>query len=181
MDRTTSTIIVVALIVLALIGMFFGWRARKGRQSFLPRPLAVPDDAGKELFSQKALYVATTIAHDPLNRVAVTGLGFRARATVVVTDAGVILSLAGSDDVFIPKSDLRDVERATWTIDRVVESGGLVLLAWNLGDTAVDSYLRVSEPADPTPLIEALSRLVIVPTAPAEQNFTESETNEVQL
>lgn len=166
MDRNLSTTIVVALIVLALIGMILGWRARKKRQSFLPRPLAVPDDVGAEVFSQKALYVATTIARDPLNRVAVRGLGFRAKATVVVTEGGIILSLAGSDDVFIPKRDLRDVERATWTIDRVVESGGLVLLAWNLGDTAVDSYLRVSEPADPGALIEALSTLIVVPTAP---------------
>lgn len=166
MDRTLSTTIVIALIVLALAGMILGWRARKKRQSFLPRPLAVPDDVGAELFSQKALYVATTIARDPLNRVTVKGLGFRAKGAVIVTQGGVILSLDGSDDVFIPKSDLRDVERATWTIDRVVESGGLVLVAWNLGETAVDSYLRVSEPADPDALIDALATLIVVPTAP---------------
>ena len=33
--------------------------------------------------------------------------------------------------------------------DRVVEPGGLVLLAWTLGSTNLDSYFRVAEPADP--------------------------------
>jgi hypothetical protein len=160
MDRTLSTSIVIAVILLALVGMILGWRARKRRQSSLPRPRAVPADIGTEILTAEAFYVATTVAGEPLNRVAVAGLGFRARASVVVATRGVVLAIAGEPDAYIPLADLRGVERATWTIDRVVEPGGLVLIAWRLGDTNVDSYFRVAEPADPTPLIEALEGII---------------------
>jgi hypothetical protein len=170
MDRNTSTTIVIAVIVLALIGMFFGWRARKNRQKALPLPLPVPLSLGAELLSTEALYVATTIANEPLNRVTVKGLGFRARATVTVTASGVILSLNGERETFIPLADLRAVERATWTIDRVVEAGGLVLLAWTLGEADVDSYLRVDGAEGPDALIDSLVSLLetkaAAPTAP---------------
>ena len=157
MDRTASTTIVIVVIILALVGMASGWRARQRRQSALPRPDAVPAEAGAERFGAEAFYVATTIAGEPLNRVAVHGLGFRGRATVTVTDRGVILGIAGAPEVFIAPAALRGVERATWTIDRVVEPGGLVVIAWTLGTTDIDSYLRVAEPADPTPLIDAIA------------------------
>ncbi len=165
MDRTTSTAIVIAIIILALLGMFLGWRARQRRQSAVPVPDPVPADAGAVLFSAETFYAATTMAGEPLNRVAVRGLGFRGRATVTVTEHGVILGIAGAPELFIPVAALRSVERATWTIDRVVESGGLVLIAWTLGHgsdaaTDVDSYFRVAEPADPTPLIDAIDGIL---------------------
>jgi hypothetical protein len=159
MDRTTSTTIVIALILLAFLGMLLGWRARKRRQSALQRPQPVPA-VGAAVFSAEVFYVATTLAGDPLNRVAVGGLGFRARATVEVVPEGVVLAIAGEPDAFLPKADLRGVQRATWTIDRVVEKGGLVLLAWTLGETDVDSYLRVVEPDDPAALITSISDLL---------------------
>ena len=84
---------------------------------------------------------------------------------MTVTDLGVILGIAGVPEAFIPVSALRRVERATWTIDRVVENGGLVLIAWTLGETDVDSYLRVAESADPGPLIDAISGLLSTETA----------------
>lgn len=165
MDRTTSTTIVIAVIVLALLGMYLGWRARQKRQSALPAITAVPADAGAVRYSAETFYAATTIAGEPLNRVAVHGLGFRGRSTVTVTDLGVILGIAGVPEAFIPVSALRRVERATWTIDRVVENGGLVLIAWTLGETDVDSYLRVAESADPGPLIDAISSILSTETA----------------
>lgn len=160
MDRTTSTTIIIALIILVLVGMILGWKARQRRQSAIPTPSAVPSETGAVRFSAETFYVATTIAGEPLNRVAVRGLGFRGRATVTVTDLGVILGIAGAPEAFIPATAIRGIERATWTIDRVVESGGLVLIAWTLGDTAVDSYLRVAEPADPGPLLDSLSSIL---------------------
>lgn len=162
MDRTTSTTIVIAVILLAFVGMLLGWRARKRRQSALQRPQPVPA-VGAAVFSAEVFYVATTLAGDPMNRVAVGGLGFRARATVEVVPEGVVLAIAGEPDAFLPKADIRGVQRATWTIDRVVEKGGLVLIAWTLGDTDVDSYLRVVEPDDPAPLIRSISDILAVP------------------
>lgn len=163
MDRTASTTIVIAVILLAFIGMVIGWRGRQRRQSHLARPDAVPADTGRELFTAEAFYVATTMADDELNRVAVAGLGFRARATVTVTEAGVILSLAGEPETFIARAALRAIDRATYTIDRVVEKGGLVRLTWSLGETPVDSYLRLTDPADALALIDAVDPLLPTP------------------
>lgn len=160
MDRTTSTTIVIAVILLAFAGMIIGWRARKHRQSGFARPLAVPAETGDELYAADVFYVATTVAGEPLNRIAVGGLGFRARASVIVASTGVILAIAGEPDAFIPATALRRVQRATWTIDRVVETGGLVCITWTLGAADVDSYLRVTEPERVTPIIDAIQSLL---------------------
>ena len=47
----------------------------------------------------EGFYVSTTLDGQPLNRVAVRGLGFRARATIAVADAGVVAGPAGQDRV----------------------------------------------------------------------------------
>jgi hypothetical protein len=36
----------------------------------------------------------------------------------------------------------REAKRATWTIDKAVEAGGLVVISWRLGDRDVDTYVR---------------------------------------
>ena len=158
-SRLVSGSIVLAFLALMLVLMYLGWRRRQRRQSGITRPLAVPTQPGAEITAVDALYVASTIAGDPLNRVAVAGLGYRARAFVTVFETGVVLGIAGEADVFIPRAHLRTVERATWTIDRVVERDGLVKITWSLGDTLIDSYLRVPEPADPSELIGAIESL----------------------
>jgi len=58
--------------------------------------------------------------------------------------------------VFIPRGTIREVTRSNYTIDRVVEPGGLVLLAWTLGDTRLDSYLRVENTAGLVAELESL-------------------------
>lgn len=158
MDRTVPTVIVVAIIVIALVGMYFGWRARQRRQAGLPTPHAVPGDLGEPIQTAEALYVATTVAGEPLERIAVRGLGYRARAGVTVAATGVVLTLTGEEPMFIPAVDLRRVDRATWAIDEGVETGGLLLIGWTLGGTDVDSYLRIDGSAQS--VIEAIGALV---------------------
>ncbi len=167
MDKTGSTLIVVAVIVLALSLMVLGWRALQKRQAKFPAPETVPDDtakAGTPILSVEALYVATTLADQELQRIAVSGLGFRSRSSVTVTDAGIILALDGVPEIFISRTRIRSIDRATYTIDRVVEKGGLVRLCWTLGEATaavdVDSYLRVQEPARTTELLNAVLALV---------------------
>ena len=162
--------IVLVFLALMLALMLLGWQARKRRQKTLGYPDPVPADPGVEQGRFDGFYVATTMAGDPLNRVAVRGLGFRSRAVFTVTGGGVILALRGQAEVFIPVSALREVTRATWTIDRVVEEGGLVLISWNLGSTsssasdastAVDTYLRLTESSA---LLDAINLIFPVST-----------------
>jgi hypothetical protein len=174
---------VVAVAVLVLLLMVVGWRRRVRRDATLVPAHTAPADLGDELATVDAFYVATTAHGQPLERLAIAGLGFRGRASVTVTTAGVTLRIAGESDVFIPAGAIAEVANATWTIDRVVEKGGLVLLAWSLGtadtgtdagtETVVDSYLRVIAPEDRARLIDAINQ--ISPTPSGAGNTTESE------
>lgn len=179
MDRPALMAVVVAFLALLLLLMYLGWRARKRRQAFVPAPREVPSELGERLFTASLFYVATTVAGEPLNRIAVQGLGFRARADVTVADSGIVLEIPGQRAIFIPAAETRGVDRATWTIDRVVERDGLVLLAWLLvtpsvegGDaevTSVDTYLRLDSSAAAVELITTIEQILhIVPTPSAQ-------------
>lgn len=153
--------LVLLLLVVLLTLMLLGWRSRQKKQSNIAQPDSVPASIGTTHGTFDGFYVATTAANDPLNRIAVRGLGYRARATVTVAEAGLVFALRGESDAFIPLGSLREVTRATWTIDRVVEEGGLVLIGWQLGDTPVDSYFRLEEP---TALLDAINHIFPVTT-----------------
>ena len=146
MDRPQLMAITIAILVVLLILMYAGWRARQRRQRDVAAPLAAPAELGASLGTFDGKYVATTAAGSPLDRIAVHGLGFRSAASLTVTEAGVLVQRPGSDDVWIPRADVLDRRSATWTIDRVVEPGGLDLVEWKLGDATVDSYFRMIDP-----------------------------------
>jgi hypothetical protein len=151
--------LVVAFLLLLLALMFIGWRARQRRQAGLAQPESVPEDIGDIHGVFESFYVATTVAGDQLNRIAVRGLGYRSRARLTVADAGVVLAIRGEHEVFIPKAAIREVSRATWTIDRVVEEGGLIRVAWNLGpaEASTAEASTAEAPAIDTPTAGALT------------------------
>ena len=163
MTREVAIAVMIAVAVLVLLAMLFAWRRRLRRDSGLTAPLGVPEHA-EVARRDEVLYVSTTRHDQPLERLAISPLTYRARGEVAVTDRGVALCLDGAPTVFLASSRLVQVDRATVTIDRVVEPGGLVRIAWNVDDdTVVDSYLRLAS-GDPKNLISALQRLV--PAAP---------------
>lgn len=152
------TLIVGALIVLAFVGMAFGWRARRHRTALPPLP-PVPADAGELLLEVEALYLATTLREQPLERVVSPGLPVRARATVAVHADGAVLALRGSDPLFLPADRLDGAGLATYAIDRGVERDGLVVLAWTIGDRDLDTYLRPTGTADAAALVAAVQSI----------------------
>lgn len=157
MDRLAPTLVIVGILVLVFAGLALGWRARRRRQASLPALATPPAALGAALATDDGFYVATTRADSPTDRIAVRGLGFRARAGIAVHPEGIVLSIAGQPDAFIPATAIEGVGRATWTIDRVVDRDGLVFVRWTLGDVLVDTNLRVS---DPDALVAALTTLV---------------------
>jgi hypothetical protein len=146
MDRPALMAIVVAFLVVLLVLMYLGWRARRKRQRDVATPAAVPVDRGAAIGEFAGKYVATTESGKPLERIAVHGLGFRGTVSLAVTEKGIAARIAGGDEFWIPANDLRGLSRATWTIDRVVEPDGLQVVEWALGDRTVDTYLRFDEP-----------------------------------
>jgi hypothetical protein len=163
MDRPMLMALVVVFLLILLAMMFLGWRRRQRRQGGVPRPLTLADDAPQAGLSVPAFYVATTVAREPLNRIVVAGLGYRARATVGVADDGLRLAIPGQPTILIPVAGIRSIEKATWAIDRAVEEGGLTLVRWTLGagESAieVDSYLRIGDPQAAARFFESAQQL----------------------
>lgn len=161
--RDLAVAIIIAVALLILLAMLFAWRRRSRRDSVYTAPLGVPEHAEVSR-REEVLYVSTTRHDEPLERLAIRPLGFRARGELAVTDRGVALALDGAPTVFLASARLVAVDRATVTIDRVVEPGGLLRIAWHVDDaTVVDSYLRLTG-GDIQTLISDLQRLV--PAAP---------------
>ena len=130
MTRELAITVMIALAVVVLLAMFFAWRRRLRRDSGLTAPLGVPEHA-EVVRRDEVLYVSTTRHDQPLERLAVSPLTYRARGELAVTDRGVALCLDGSPTVFLASSRLVQVDRATVTIDRVVEPGGLIRISWS--------------------------------------------------
>jgi len=135
---------VIVLVTVALLAVLvWAWWRRTRRDAGLAAPVGEIPAGAATLSAFPALYVATTRHDEPLERLAIGGLGFRSRADVTVTDAGVAIDVTGQPRVFLAADHIADVAQATVAIDRVVEPDGLVRLAWRLDDgTVVDSYLR---------------------------------------
>lgn len=138
---------IVVAFMLVLLGLLaVGWYARRRRQSAIATPATVPSDPGTFVGQFAGKYVATTVSGDPFDRIAVHGLGFRGSVEVTVTVAGLVVRIVGENGIWIPRDALRGIRRASWTIDRAVETDGLHLIEWSLGNSAVDSYFRMDEP-----------------------------------
>lgn len=157
--RDLAVAIMIALAVSVLLVMLFSWRRRIRRDAVFTAPLGVPEHA-EVVRRDEVLYVSTTHHEQPLERLAVSPLAYRARGEIALTDRGVALCLDGEPTVFLSRSRLVAIDSANVTIDRVVESGGLVRIAWNIDDnTIVDSYMRLAN-GDPQNLISDLQQLV---------------------
>lgn len=141
-----SAVSVVVIIVPAAILMVWGWRRRVRRQR--AAIVAIPEAPGAlEGEPRRGKYVATTSAGDPYDRIAANGLAFRGFANVVASADGLLIDRDGERAIWIARDRIVGVDRATWTIDRVVERGGLHVIRWRLGESEVDTYLRIDEPS----------------------------------
>lgn len=154
--------IVALLVVLAVVGVL----ARRRRQRDIEAPLPWTDAVPTLVVD--ALYVATTRGGDRYDRVFAHGLGFRGRTRLAIDPDGVQL-VADRTEVRIPAERIRSVERATWTIDRVVEPGGIIAIAHSLG-ADVDTYLRII--GDDREAFDALRGLVRTRTQPTGEGTT---------
>ncbi|MFC4244591.1 hypothetical protein ACFOYW_14550 [Gryllotalpicola reticulitermitis] len=159
MPEWASTTLIVVVTLLIFVGMWAGWRARVRRDAALVPPHDTPDGLGEPVVSAPALYVATTRHGQPLERLAIRGLGFRAQGMLAVYGSGVAISLDGNADVWLQASVIVSAEPAQVAIDKVVEKGGLLTLSWRVNDEVVDSYFRVFEPEKSGALYDAIDAI----------------------
>jgi len=166
MDRTLPAILIGLVVGGLFLLMWRSWRARRRRDSGLAAGYPAPATDSNALVTVDCFYVATTPRDRPLERLAIAGLGFRARAEISVTDAGVWLALRGETPVYLPAAALDLLTSATVAIDRVVEKDGLLRLGWQSAGSAtpVDSYFRIIVPAERRSLTAAIRSISAVTT-----------------
>lgn len=163
MTREGALLIIVAVALVLIALMAWGWRRRTRRDAALAAPTAPL--TGSTIAQAAGLYVATTAHEQSLERLAIKHLAFRSRVTVTVLDSGVRLTLPGEPIISVPASAITGVDRASVTIDRVVERDGLVRLSWRIAPTTiVDSYLRL-QVTDPSDIIAAIDSLIPAPAS----------------
>ena len=129
----------VTLIIGLIVWAGVTWRNRAKAQD---RQLATPEFTDFSDAGSSGLYVATTFADRPLDRVSGHGLGFAGKANVNVSDSEVQVFRSGEKSFVINSSALVNLSRSSGVIDKVVEKDGLLSLRWQLGETELESHFR---------------------------------------
>jgi hypothetical protein len=158
MTQEIAGSMMLALMVLALGAAGWGWYRRVRRYRPLAGHLIFEEPSSAPSLFVSALYVATTEADNPLARVAAGPLAYRAKASLAMHPEGVVVRLAGNRPFLFPASKGLRAGLATWTIDRVVEPEGLLMVRWELGEAEVDSYFRIVD-GDVNEVVAAISSL----------------------
>ena len=174
MDKLLPTIGILIVVIVVLALAIVGWRRRVRRDAPAGGGYPAPETASAATATSEVLYVATTKAGEPLERLALPGLSYRGRGTVEVSADGVQLRVTGEQPVFIPAAALTGVGASTVAIDRVVERDGLVRLGWTTsGGAAADSYFRVVDPAGRGRLTSAVEEIVPADSTPGDSTERE--------
>ena len=155
----------LALFVLILLAMLAGWRRRARRQQTLGEPY-VPNAGGGALTGTplgRGVYVTTTLAAQPLERVTAHGLGPRSRATVSdLDDAGTPLleiGREGAEDLLIPWDAVASVHTSGGMIGKWMGGEALAVVRWRLGETLVDTGLRFEDASGQDALLARAAQL----------------------
>ena len=163
MDRLWGAGLAVLLVAIVFVLMWIGWQRRVRRDATSVSPeLSADVEIGQVIGSWRGLYVATSERANVLERIAAPGLAFRAQATLVLGESGVVFDLRGEHATFIPLSRIDGLTTSHLTIDKVVERGGLTVVDWQLetreGLRPVSSFFRMSS-ADRDALFFAYANL----------------------
>lgn len=136
-----AMILGVVSLVLAFGGMWLAWRARARRDASVLTAASAPDGAAVAEF-EELLYVSTNPVGEPLVRVAAPGLRYRGRATILVREDGVTLTITGEAPVHFAAEQLRGSGTAGRRVGKAVENGGLALMRWDADGRSLESSFR---------------------------------------
>lgn len=144
-SRWLPVLVLFALLALAYVGMYHGWK-RRGRKHDLPPLVEAPPEA--ELPAPRlqagARYFGTTLNGDWLDRVVARGLGARSSCRVSLSTQGLdVIRAAGS--FRIPAEALRGARHDQGIAGKVVPPHGVLVVSWRHGDYLLDTGFRLAE------------------------------------
>lgn len=162
MSRTLWVLALAVLAALCLYGMRRGWLNRARHQgATLPELPQPPAELGGELVTAlSGLYVGTVRAGDWQDRIAAFGLGERASATARLYAAGMLIEREGADDVWIPAEAITRARVDHKLANKVVRTGGIVVVTWRLGEHELDTGVRGTDQEAHQRWTEAVDALV---------------------
>lgn len=147
--RVLLSLLVLALLLLAVWGMYRGWQHRGQRQSGPLGQLPVaPTDPGPVLLGpETGLYVGSTIGGNWQDRIAVGDIGHRATAELSLHAEGVLLSRHGASSIWLPSATVDSVSTDSRLAGKVMTADGLLVLRWRVGTAVVDTGFRADDKA----------------------------------
>ncbi len=171
MDKFFGALIVISLIAIACTLMFVSWQRRRRRDLAIITSGAA--SASLRLLEIRCFYVSTTPTEEPLERLAIPGLAFRARATVSISRAGIEVEPRGEFATFIPSEQLVQVRAADATIDRSAGRGSLTAIDWIAANgTNVTSFFRIPSRLERTLFVDTVNATFTSPEQPAPKEHT---------
>jgi hypothetical protein len=144
-DAVVPVTVLFALLLLAYLLMWRGWR-RRARKHDLPPLVSAPkvEALPDARLSAGARYFGTTVSGDWLDRVVVHGLGARSTARLHLSDEGVdVVRVGGS--FRIPAVALRGARHDQGIAGKVVPPYGLLVVTWQHGDHLLDTGFRLTD------------------------------------
>ncbi len=162
MERAVLVIFLVAVCLLAMFGLYAGWRHRAAGQSDLAELPPTPADLSPDLVEPvTGMYVSTTTAGNWQDRIVAQGLGRRANGAIRLSAEGVCIERDGESDIFVPVGDLRAVTTAPGIAGKVMGmANGVLIVRWSLGGVSVDSGFRSNDSAAQDDFIDAAQALI---------------------
>ena len=152
-----SGVLAIVLLALAYLALR-SWRGRVAGQQKLVGELASPFTFS-EPTEFEAFYVATTVASEPLNRVAAAGLAHRGNAIVFTGKEGLGILRQGEQDLWLPAERILSISTVSATIDKAVESNGLVCITWQATNGDLETQLRMQSSADQRAFLDLTNKL----------------------
>ena len=147
MTQIQAALLLLALVAVAYLLMWRGWRRRATRHD-LPPLVEAPAvaDLPPARMEAGARYFGTTVSGEWLERVVARGLGARSTARIRLSDEGIdVIRLAGS--FRITTEALRGARHDQGIAGKVVPPHGLLVITWQHGDLLLDSGFRLNDAA----------------------------------
>ncbi|GAB3189027.1 PH-like domain-containing protein [Nesterenkonia suensis] len=150
-----------AIIAVASLLLWWGWRGRRRRQADLPEPAAVSEEIidAEPLAAGEGMVIGTVKAADYLDRIAVHELGLRTDGRLEVHEQGVAVFRAGARNFLITRDQVTHTRTDRGVVGKFVERDGALIIGWMLGDEAVETAFRARHAESHEQLLSHLTRL----------------------
>lgn len=155
-----GALILLALTLVLLALMRRGWKNREKRIVVGELP-ELPAGQWRRPDSVHGIYVTTTLAGQPYERVVTRGLGLKAAVDVHVGAGGIVLERQGATDLYIPLTDLAGVTTTGGMVGKFAAADSIVVLRWSVDGTDLDTGIHIRSDADREQLLELINTALL--------------------